>query len=136
MVQNIDLRPAFEDTAHAQTPSCVGGVSFLRTPTTGASFLRRYALSESLGGARSWRAVYDADEACHIWGNGVQGYYEVTADRYQLESTPDYPHAALMHRVLVRMKHCAVRSAGCQDRREREDSEESTVAGPDCFSTP
>ena len=60
-----------------------------------------------------------ADEACHIWGNGVQGYYEVTADRYQLESTPDYPHAALMHRVLVRMKHCAVRSAGCQDRRER-----------------
>ena len=57
-------------------------------------------------GARSWRAVYYVDEACHIWGNGVQGYYEVTADRHQLESTPDYPHAALMHRVLVRMKDC------------------------------
>ena len=106
MVQNIDLRPTFEDTTHAQTPSCVDGVSFLRTPTTGAPFLRWYALSESLGGARSWRVVNDADEACHIWGNGVQGYYEVTADRYQLESTPDYPHAALMHRVLVPMKHC------------------------------
>ena len=92
MVQNIDLRPTFEDTANAQTPSCVDAVSFLRTPTTGAPFLRRYALSESLGGACSWRAVYDADE--------------VIADRYQLESTPDYPHAALMHRMLVRMKDC------------------------------
>jgi hypothetical protein len=84
----------------------VDGVSFLRTLTTGAPFLRRYALSEGLGGARSWRAVYDADQACHIWGNGVQGYYEVTADRCQLESTPDYSHVALMHRVLVRMKDC------------------------------
>jgi arylsulfatase A-like enzyme len=74
MVQNIDLRPTFEDTANAQMPSCVDGVSFLRTPTTGAPFLRRYALSESLGGACSWRAVYDADE--------------VIADRYQLESSP------------------------------------------------
>ena len=80
------------------------GISFLRTPTTGAGTARRYALSEGLGGACSWRAVYDADESCHIWGNGVQGYYEVTADRCQLESTPDYSHAALMHRVLVRME--------------------------------
>ena len=133
-MQNIDLRPTFEDTTHAQTPSCVDGVSFLRTPTTGAPFLRWYALSESLGGARSWRVVNDADEACHIWGNGVQGYYEVTADRCQLESTPDYPHAAIMHRVLLRMSA----ACGVQDVRtvEREDSEERTVARPVCFSTP
>jgi hypothetical protein len=88
-----EYRPQAHVRGHTQTPSCVDGVSFLRTATIGAPFLRRYALSESLGGARSW-------------GNGVQGYYEVTADRCQLESTPDYSHAALMHRVLVRMKDC------------------------------
>jgi hypothetical protein len=36
--------------------------------------------------------------ADHILGNGVQGYYDLTADRCQLESNPDDAHAALSTR--------------------------------------
>jgi hypothetical protein len=103
MVKNIDLRPTFEDTprrraAWTGSRSC-GRPRPARRSCAGMP-------SPKVSAARSWRAVYDADQACHIWGNGVQGYYEVTADRCQLESTPDYSHVALMHPVLVRMKDC------------------------------
>ena len=91
MVQNIDLRPTFEQIAGVPTPGYVDGLSFLDTATTGAPFPRTYAYAEALkiddDKMKPWKATYTPDSAYHLWPNtGEEELYNLQLDQYELDN--------------------------------------------------
>lgn len=108
MVQNIDLRPTFEDIANARRAGYVDGTSLLPTAARGAQFPRTFAYAEALGAGEvsSWKAVYTANEAYHLWGTDEKEFYDLRTDPHQLRSTPADPRTALLQQALSEMKAC------------------------------
>jgi N-acetylglucosamine-6-sulfatase len=113
MVQNLDLRPTFEDIADATTPGYVDGASMLPTATDGATFPRDFAYAEKLG-RDSWRAVYTAETAYHNTEGFVE-FYDLIRDRHQLDGRIDTLEEPLVptHReALADMSGC--KAADCR----------------------
>jgi N-acetylglucosamine-6-sulfatase len=114
MVQNVDLRPTFEDIADAATPDYVDGASMLPTATTGAPFPRDFAYAEKLGRG-SWRTVYTAETAYHNTG-GFEEFYDLIRDPYQLDGridTLEEPLVATHREALADMSTC--KAADCRE---------------------
>jgi arylsulfatase A-like enzyme len=110
MVQNVDLRPTFEDIANATPTLYADGTSLLPAADLGAPFPRKFALAERLGdGQRQrtpWKGLHSATVAYHLWGTGEEEFYDLRLDPYQLRSDPSDPRAALMRAELKRMARC------------------------------
>lgn len=118
MVQNIDLRPTFEDIANATTPRYVDGISFLETASSGAPFPREFAYSERLGSAEGWRAVYTPDTAYHLNNGGFEEFYSLTTDQWELDGTisrEEKPLTALHREALAHYRNCGGNPSTCKE---------------------
>jgi arylsulfatase A-like enzyme len=119
MVQNIDLRPTFEDIANATTPGYVDGISLLKTARSAAPFPRKFAYSEKLG-AVAWRAVYTPHTAYHLNLGGFEEFYSLHKDKWQLDGTISSEEESLApaHRdALAHFRKCGGNPSSCKPTR-------------------